>query len=313
MRKESRNNMRNIRLSVYHSLIAFNLVLVGLFIIAGLIGGCGNTYWDETIYSNPNWTPEGLVYCTKTVHHHKKYGLGNNEYLGTDYSYVTMDTDGNNETSLPYNSYPYFSPKGTYVALITLEGSSNSNVAMNNGNTISIIRRSDNAKVYEFSPTTESISMLDWGPDEDKLVYLKNHGDINIIKTNGSQDFNIAISGESVSWKYGDNIAFQYLDGLYTPLAIIRYDGVSRINISTEGVSSPCISNIETNKIYGDHATEYGHTDINQTPPKYNKLFDTFNGSNPMANFNNNKIVYSNYGGGVWIINIDGTNIKQLK
>ncbi|MBI5699336.1 hypothetical protein HZC35_03375 [Candidatus Saganbacteria bacterium] len=277
------------------------LALLGLIIllgVLGLVGGC-STLYDEVSYQAPNWTPEGLIYCAKIVTQYRKEPMGTIT-LGTNYYYVTMDTDGNNETTLPYNSYPYYSPKGTYAALI-------------NGNKISIIRRSDNQEIYNFSPTIKTINELDWGPEENKLVYLKSNGDINIIDINGNNDLNLASSGETVSWKYGDNIAFQYLDGLYTPLAIIRYDGSNRINIWSEGVSSPCISNLATNEVYGSHATEYGYTDVNVNPPKYNQIFADFSGSSPKANLNKRKIVYSNYGGGIWAIDIDGTNIKQLK
>lgn len=276
---------------------------LGLLLLTTLImiGGCGERFYDEISYEYPNWTPEGLIYCQKAVTHEREYGGGYHENLGTDYHYVTMDIDGNNETILPYSSYPYFSPKGTYAALIS-------------GETISIYKRSDNSKVYEFSPTTEGIRQLDWGPEEDRLVYLKNKGDINIININGSNDFNIATSGESVSWKYGNKIVFEYLEGGATPLGVINYDGTDRINIWSESVSTPNISSISTNEVYGGHSTGYGYTDINLPTPKFFLKIGGFDGYLPRLSPTADKITYGAFRkNGIWLININGTNLKQLK
>jgi len=278
--------------------------VVVLLLAMGMNGGCGGRFYDEISYEYPNWTPEGLIYCQKATTHYREYGgIGGryNETLGTDYSYVIMDTDGNNETTLPYKSYPYFSPKGTYVALI-------------NGNTISIIRRSDNTQVYSFAPTTESIKALDWGPYEDKLVYLKSKGDIDVININGSGDFNIATSGESVSWKHGNKIVFEYLDGLYTPTAVINPDGTGRIDLGPQSISSAVVSLTATNEIYGKHGSEYGYVDISTVPPQYYTKISPFDGYLPKLNARGDKVVYSKYmAGGIWVINIDGTGLKRLR
>ena len=206
------------------------LGFLALVFVCGATGGCGERFYDDIEYQYPNWTPEGLVYCQKSVTHRREYGGGYHETFGTDYYYVTMDTNGNNETTLPYNNYPYFSPLGTYVALIS-------------GETISIVRRADNTQVYSFSPTIESISELDWGPDEGELVYMKNRGGINVVNVDGTGDLNIAASGEVMSWKYGERIAFLFLDGLVSRFALINSDGTNRVNFSNgNGVGNPKIS-----------------------------------------------------------------------
>ncbi|MFH1386446.1 MAG: hypothetical protein ABIH50_02115 [bacterium] len=274
------------------------LMVLGLTMM--MMGGCGTSYYDETSYEYPNWTPEGLIYCQKAVTHYRKEPMGTIT-LGTDYSYVTMDTDGDNEAILPYSSYPYFSPKGTYAALISDE-------------TISIYKRADNSKVYEFSPTTESISSLDWGPDEARLVYLKNRGGINVINIDGTGNLNIATSGEAVTWKYGTKIVFEYLDGLYTPTAIINIDGTGRTNLGDQSISSATVSSIATNEIYGSAGNEYGYIDVNVATPQFHAKISNFRGYLPKINPGANKIVYGQFrSNGVWLINIDGSNIKQLK
>lgn len=270
----------------------FGLVIVG--------GGCSTNY-DETYYQGPNWTPEGLIYCQKSVTHYQKDPLGTIT-LGTDYSYVTMDTDGNNETTLPYNGYPYYSPKGTYVALIS-------------GKTISIIRRSDNQQVYSFSPSSDSIESLDWGPDEDKLVYLRNNGGINVVNINGTGDLNIAVSGEAIAWKYGNKIVFNYLDSIYTYTSIINYDGSGRQDIIREGrVVDPQVSQIASNEVFGTQGWAYGYININLDPPSFVQLISEFTGYRPKLSPTATKVTYGKLlDTGIWLINIDGTGLKQLK
>jgi hypothetical protein len=164
-----------------------------LLLTAVIMGGCSEPF-DEAGYQVPNWTPEGLIYCQKSVTHYRREPMGT-VTLGTDYYYVTMDTDGNNEITLPYNSYPFYSPKGTYVALIS-------------GETISIIRRSDNNKVYDFSPTTGSISLIDWGPNDDKLAFMINSsGHLFVVNVDGSNLKEIAaIDAIEFSWKHNAKI-----------------------------------------------------------------------------------------------------------
>ena len=280
--------------------------MLALVFVGGATGGCGGErFTDYTSYEDPNWTPEGLIYCLKATTHYRKYwGAIGGEYsenLGTDYYYVTMTTDGINETTLPYTSYPHFSPLGTYVALIS-------------GETISIVRRSDNVRVYNFSPTTESISELDWGPDEGKLVYLKNRGGINVVNVDGTGDLSLAASGETISWRYGNKIAFEYQEGLSFPLAVINYDGGSRINLGSESVSDPCVSSSSTNKIYGKNSTSYGYINVGVATPEFISEISGFNGYKPRLSPNANKIVYGAFrDSGIWLIDVDGSNLKQVK
>ena len=283
------------------------LGLLVLVFVCGATGGCGGeSFVDSTSYQYPNWTPEGLIYCQKAVTHYRKYwGAIGGEYSenrGTDYYYVTMSTEGTNETTLPYTSYPYFSPLGTYVALIS-------------GETISIVRRLNNVQTYSFSPTTESISELDWGPDEGKLVYLKNRGGINVINVDGTGDLNIAVSGEAITWKYGGKVVFNYSDDLYTYTAVINHDGTIRQNIIRENrVVDPQISRVVSNEVFGTQGWAFGYIDINLGSPQYIQLISDFRGYKPRLSLGANKITYGKFGEtGIWLSNIDGSNLIQLK
>jgi len=277
------------------------LGLVALVFMVGATGGCGTSLYNEVSYQAPDWTPEGLIYFQKAITHYRKEPMGTINQ-GTDYEYWTMTTEGTNETQLSYDDYPYFSPGGTYVAFIS-------------GETISIVRRADDVEVYSFSPTTESITALDWGPDEDKLVYLKDSGGINIVNIDGGESISIASSGEAVAWKYGNKIIFNYTDGLYTYTAIINFDGSQRLNVERDNrVVDPQISKLSTNEVYGTHGNEYGYIDLNSDSPQYTKLISDFNGYLPKLSPEANKITYGAlFESGIWIIDIAGGNLTELK
>ncbi|MFA6170426.1 MAG: hypothetical protein WCW67_07535 [Candidatus Margulisiibacteriota bacterium] len=278
------------------------LVILGatLFGLALVMGGCGSSYWDEVIYTKPNWTPEGLIYATKTVYHHREYGMGTNEYLGEDTYYVTMDTDGNNETATAYDSYPYYSPKGTYVAFIS-------------GETIKIVRRTDNQQIYVFSPVTENISQLDWGPDEDKLVYVTSNNNTFSIRIDGTNNTHIYDNSLSAIWVNTNTIAFEdksSTEGI--SLSVISENGANykklRIGYSLQKHSE--------NQIFYNFGEDIRVINLDGTNDLL--LFSSYKKSEPKLSPDKLFVVggkgYDTTGnGGIWIINIDGTNLKQLK
>ena len=95
----------------------YKKLLIVLFLVICLpffITGCGNRNWDVVSYYDPNWTPEGLIYAKQVISHYKESwdGLlmgGLHQYVDSEeIHYVTMDTNGNDEQTLPYSYYPYF-------------------------------------------------------------------------------------------------------------------------------------------------------------------------------------------------------------
>lgn len=276
----------------------FNL-LVLIVVVELLMGGCSKPF-DETSYQYPNWTPEGLIYCQKSITHYLKQPFGTLTQ-GTDYSYVTMDTDGKNEVALSYNSYPYYSPKGIYTALIS-------------GETISIYKRADNSKIYSFVPTTENISSLDWGPDEDSLVFRTSKGAIYISNINGGNIALIKNNGYSIAWRYRDKIIIDSIPGVVSVNSsnfsnIIGYPNVSggEFNIS------PTTNEAIYRSAYNEGIKKFNLASSEAIPTILINRNDLWNihvspdGQEIIASGNN--IV----GEQIWLINIDGTGLKQLK
>jgi len=279
--------------------------VVVLLLAMGMNGGCGATYYDETWYQGPNWTPEGQIYCQKSVTHYRKEPMGTIT-LGTDYYYVTMDTDGKNEKVLPYNHYPYFSPKGTYVALISEE-------------TISIIRRSDNQEVYHYTFPISYGGYLDWGPNEDKLVYKKaSTGTLVTMNIDGSNAIEITTDEvHEITWKYGDRIVFFRNQDL----TLIKPDGTSVEVISPSGGDYPnfysngqYIFTADNQKFYKIDVTsksivsELTHQ-LSDMSKNLGKMW-----INPKLSPDNQRVVVGIlFYSGIWVCNIDGSNLKQLK
>lgn len=272
---------------------------LALLVVSGMLGGCGAVLVDEISYEYPNWTPEGLIYCQKAVTHYRKWPMGS-ETLGTDYYYVTMDTDGNNEINLPYKSYPYYSPKGTYAAFIS-------------GNKISIVRRSDNQEIYAFSPTTESVSMLDWGQEEDKLAYVTSDKKLFSVKINGSNNSFIIGGCLNAIWANSDQFVLEYFssaEGIY--LSTISGEGGSLIKYRY-GYSPQNYSSSEILFNYSEDIRKIKLDGTNDT-----LLFSSYKKSGPKLSPTKDKIVggagYDTTGdSGIWLIDIDGTNQKQLR
>ena len=281
--------------------------LLALVFVCGATGGCGGeSFVDSTSYQYPNWTPEGLIYCQKAVTHYRKYwGAIGGEYSenrGTDYYYVTMSTEGTNETTLPYTSYPYFSPLGTYVALIS-------------GETISIVRRADNTQVHSFSPTTESISELDWGTNDDKIVFRTNKDVVYISNINGSSMERIHQKGYSMAWGYGSKII---VDGSPEVVAIDSSSYSEAVEyLKVEGGEFN-ISPAATNEVVYRSAYEEGIKKFHLTSPEADPII--LIARNDLwgihVSLDGQKIVAHGdniYGQEIWIININGSNLTQLK
>ena len=57
-------------------LIFVVLGFMAILLIVGMVGGCGERFYDEINYEYPNWTPEGLIYCQKAVTHYRREPMG---------------------------------------------------------------------------------------------------------------------------------------------------------------------------------------------------------------------------------------------
>jgi len=281
--------------------------LLALVFVCGATGGCGGeSFVDSTSYQYPNWTPEGLIYCQKAVTHYRKYwGAIGGEYSenrGTDYYYVTMSTEGTNETTLPYTSYPYFSPLGTYVALIS-------------GETISIVRRADNTQVHSFSPTTESISELDWGPDEGKLVFLTNNENLYVVNTDSTNSRLLTSECSDISWKHGNKIVYvTSRSDIYGRITTWNNAGETESIYNQARGLEPTISALNTLEVFYRNESNVEKININNVDNVPEVLFRNFAYVNMKLSPDSQKILAGKtLQSGVWIVNIDGSNLTQLK
>ena len=283
------------------------LGLLVLVFVCGATGGCGGeSFVDSTSYQYPNWTPEGLIYCQKAVTHYRKYwGAIGGEYSenrGTDYYYVTMSTEGTNETTLPYTSYPYFSPLGTYVALIS-------------GETISIVRRLNNVQTYSFSPTTESISELDWGPDEGKLVFLTNNENLYVVNTDSTNSRLLTSECSDISWKHGNKIVYvTSRSDIYGRITTWNNAGETESIYNQARGLEPTISALNTLEVFYRNESNVEKININNVDNVPEVLFRNFAYVNMKLSPDSQKILAGKtLQSGVWIVNIDGSNLTQLK
>ncbi|OGC15189.1 hypothetical protein A3J90_02520 [candidate division WOR-1 bacterium RIFOXYC2_FULL_37_10] len=266
--------------------------------------GCSSLY-DEAWYQAPNWTPEGLIYFQKSITHYRQEPMGTIT-LGTDYEYWTMTVDGTQETKLPYTSYPYYSPKGTYVAMIS-------------GSNLNIVRRSDNQTVYSYAFPIAYGGSLDWGPDDDKLVYQKaSSGTLITMNIDGSNPIEITSKEvmPDIAWKYnsmiaciGDYLTLVSSDGVTSEVLLSDVPLTFYPNYYSDG---KYLFTADTNKFYKidlnskDVVSAVSHQ-LNSFKPQ--KVW-----INPKLSPDNQKVI----GGfsldtGIWITNIDGTGLKQLK
>lgn len=282
-----RKSINSARLFVLISLVAF-------------LTGCSSLY-DEVSYQAPNWTPEGLIYCQKSVTHYRKEPMGTIT-LGTDYYYVTMDIDGNNETLLPYDSYPYFSPKGTYAALIK-------------GSTIEVIKRSDNQQVYKFSPTTESVGELDWGPDEDKLIFLTAKENLYIVNNDSTNQNLLTTECSNATWKYGNNIIYvTSRKDIYGRITAFNYsNNIENIFNNAKGLE-PSVSSSNTLEVIYRNQNNIEKINLGNSNNTPDILFNNFIYAYIKLSPDATKLIAGKIlNSGIWVINIDGSNLKQLK
>ncbi|OGC11601.1 hypothetical protein A3K48_03755 [candidate division WOR-1 bacterium RIFOXYA12_FULL_52_29] len=310
--------------------VGLMLLAAALFGLAIVGGGCGETVYDEISYFDPNWTPEGNIYARMVVSHYKNewqglfFGGQKTIKTGEDTYYATMDTNGTHQSILPYSYYPYFSPKGTYVCYV------------DNTSTFHIVRRSDNTQVYSFQPTTQAIAELDWGPEEDKLVYREEiltytpfNSVIPLFSVNIDGSNKVEISGihaAEPTWKYSTKIAFlNAINGYYC----LAFTGADGLNIETTTLSSESIGAYpqyysDGNYIFTSNSTSFLKIDVlNKTI--INTITHGLSGqlspktwTNPKLSPDNNQVcggIYLNEydKSGIWIISIDGSGYKEIK
>jgi len=240
--------------------ITILLFIAALFVTAG----CSGRYERSDYYERPSWTRNGEIICIRGILE-KNFDTINN-LVGESYNeYLSVVTaDGTGETV--YNQVTdYLAENLTYNPTTEM-------VAFRTGSSAGVSRYI----VMQFLPSASytgpdqltlsvpNVLSFDWDNTGTKLVYCNTDGEIRTINLDGSGDTLVKdVDAITVNWKYGNRIAFEYLDSGETKLALINSDGTGQMNMLTSSVTDPQISCVNPNHIYGKR--DYGYIRLNVT------------------------------------------------
>jgi len=291
-----------------------SLILVVLFAISIImIGGCGSTS-TSYFYYYPDWTPDGRILATKSTRVTSSgsgmFG-GSGQTVTSTYSLVIMDDDGTNETEIKgigNGGRTAASPLGNYYAY-TVIGTNYIYVVDTSGTQISQI------------DCGGEILSLDWAPDETKLIYLIKQSDTYnsyAVDIGGSSSTIVAsdLALSNVAWRKGNKILCYGDIGSDWGLRVLSDDGYSAI-ISNANAKGDDINVLQTNTSEAVYRWA-GIYKINITSSTASPelLIDRNDLWNIKVSPSGQKIIATGdnaSGSEIWIINIDGTGLTQLK
>ena len=294
-----------------------SLLLIAIVSLGVFVGGCSlapKTGVDHSYYY-PDWTPDGEIICIKKAEEWSEttpwpYGAPMRKVTSTKYYITTMSEEGTQETNIKQiNSLGKVaaSPLGNYIAyteenylkVITLIGGS-----------VSSINTGD--KIYSF----------DWSSDETKLVYNGSR-EAYVVNIDGSNNILIASSGASVSWRYGNKIIVDnpISSEVFRVIALesVSYSEIAQFSKVQGGEFN--ISKVNTNEVVYRSAYEQGIKRYDLSFPEAEPILLINRNDIWFIHLfsNSNKIIGAGDGSGndrgkeIWIMNIDGAGIKQLK
>ncbi|MFC1496788.1 hypothetical protein ACFL52_05175 [Candidatus Margulisiibacteriota bacterium] len=299
--------------------LSFLILIVFFFSVVLLLinGGCSSVTTSYRYYY-PDWTPDGRIVCikNKVVSTTGTGVIGGSGGSETNIYYITvMDADGTNEQDIktinqvgkvmasPVNNYYAFSD-GNNIKVISTSGSDVSSIDCG-------------AEVYDF----------DWNPSASKLIYnAYSAGVLNevaIIDINGQNKTIISLTGSSPTWRYGNNIIFDnpIANELFRVVALDSSSLSENEQFSNIQGGEFNISSNNLNEVYYRSANSGGIKKFNISSPE--ALPDLIINRNDIWNIklspNGQKICGTGNGAGlslgkeIWIINIDGTGLQQIK
>lgn len=229
--------------------------------------GCSGRYERSNYYERPTWTTGGSIICIRGISQTEYNSL--NTRVGESYNeYISVVTnDGTNETV--YNNVT------EYLAADLSYNPTSEMIAFRTGSSAGVSRYI----IMQYLPSAsytgpDSITLsvpnvlsFDWDDTGTKIVYCNTDGEIRVINMDGLGDTLIKDAGaKTVNWKFGDRIAFEYLDSGETKLALINSDGTGQINMLLNSVTDPQISRVNSNHIYGKRDYGYVRVDITNYP-----------------------------------------------
>lgn len=252
--------------------------------------GCGQNT-TSTIYSySPSFTRDSKIIFVGTTMSDSNTA----EYVKTIYA------NGTGESAVLFyttDNSPYYmsaSPGRDYVAY--LNGLSNNTFDQIIIQNIASGTHTDLGKVeLDFFPR---ILSFDWSSDANKLVYCTT----NEVRVRDWNDYTGATDAlvtretdvTSVSWKYGDRIAFTHTSGSDNILSFIYSDASNRIDLATAvSLTKVQISPSNTAEAYGVASGNYYKVDFTAAAPALTLIKAGFTGQTPRISPDASRTAYS--------------------
>ncbi|HCT85669.1 MAG TPA: hypothetical protein DF296_10785 [Candidatus Margulisbacteria bacterium] len=287
--------------------------IMGLFcvlVVVGMMFGCSKPEGDkEYQYKFPAWTPDGKIVAVRRtiVTYPDGGGFGGGGYGGyEEYHLVKFNDDGSGEQTIKEvgsdSGYISVSTSGNYIGY-----------AVNNY--IDVIDWSGNQVNQIQTGVDGDAEYFDWSPSENKIVLERNNNSSIIsVYDIPSQTFVDYQIGDNPSWKFNQNIVYQSYDGSNFLMNYIdMVNGlVVTSNINMNDKHYPQFLPNQDRVILFSRAGIHYNYDFNNnlTVTTNDQLTDFWRVG---INFSGSKIIYDVEHKHIGVVNIDGTNKRQIK
>jgi len=299
----------------------FNLKIIFIVVLCLIgINGCSlvftpdyglgsPTFWDG--YYCPRWISDNKILAVHDISTTSRGETVDESVIEE----IAVDTKSTRELfkiqgdNLDLEIMP--SPKGSYLAILK-------------SNKIGLYDMSGK-KIAMIVPDEGEIKSFDWSPDETKIVYAvpyKTEGygydkeyiyiyDIFLVDNIfGDQSKTFLVSGESVTWSYGDFIYYTFHQELYR----VRMDGMSPEAFGLQ-TYYPQIPKNDSPYIYAKSAYSgyYGRVDLNKK--SFESLTDKWKYvyGKPFLSPDCQKLVMDSNQGGIWLFYLATELEEQIK
>ena len=284
-----------------------------MFIVSlGLAAGCSGRYERSNYYERSTWTTDGNIVCIRGISQteynslNTRVGESYNEYISVVTNDGTIETAYNNVTEYLAADLTY-NPTSEIIAFRTGSSSGISRYII-----MQYLPSASYTGPDSITLSVPNVLSFDWDNTGTKIVYCNTDGEIRLINIDGSGDALIKDAGaKTVNWKYGNRIAFEYLDSGETKLALINSDGTGQINMLLNSVTDPQISRVNSNHIYGKRDYGYIKLDVTNYPTiESTTLIASLESSNPRLSPDATMITVCTDDGLYTILLSDGTETK---
>jgi len=276
--------------------------ILGLFcvlMVVGMMTGCSAPIKETSYeYKFPAWTHDGKILAIKRTIVTWRSGGG---YDGTnEYDLVVFNDDGSNErkiTTVPSDAgFISCSTSGNYIGYAV-------------DNYIRVIDWAGNVS-FNISTGRDSVSQrFDWSPNEKSIVY-HNIAPLYVYNTVSATSIYIANNSAYASWKYNNNFVFEK----YPMLVFSDKDGnITSTNFNIDNYIYPQYVNDQNKVTFFDNKGKIFFYDINTTLLTSANIGLLNAESYISVNSAVTKITYGKSDKYIHVLNIDGSNNKQIK